>query len=165
MEKHLFKVVAEQRGEGKDKYTVYVLKGSVGFDWEQHRYTRMLADILFSNSEDVTVDIMDGARGKEIMDDNGGGVIMGPNRIELSNLLIQKRPIKRIKFSYGGVTLHELLRHLHIDGGIDSKVNTMRDWFLIKDGNESPFHVRGKRFNKNIKSTAGPEYQPTKCNK
>lgn len=149
----------------EEEYDVYVIKGSMAFDWDQHKYTRMLRDILESK-QDVVVDIMDGTRGNWLMKNRAGGEIQGPNRIELSNKLIQNcsSNTKRIYWTIGGVALHELLWHLHPDGGsqytgILGKGEThvrMREYFLTKTKyKNSAAHRPGDRQNKKINSTKG----------
>ena len=108
------------------------------------------------SSEDITVDIMGGARGKNLLKINGGGQTMHGNRVEISNLLIQKEAMSSRAWSFGGVTLHELIRHIHIDGDADDSpaALSMREYFKTRLPNNRIAHPRENRYNRNIKSTA-----------
>ncbi|QTE21135.1 hypothetical protein J3359_09755 [Polaribacter cellanae] len=119
------------------KVETYKIVGSMGFDWDQHYYVRMLKDIIDASS-DILVDIIpdksnyEGATGNGLMSDYYGGHTESSKLVVLSDLLqIYKG---NTSHSIGGVTLHELLRHIHPDGDIDANVNNMRTYFGLAKG-------------------------------
>ncbi|WP_440880303.1 DUF6443 domain-containing protein [Tenacibaculum sp. C7A-26P2] len=121
------------------KVETYKIVGSMGFDWDQHYYVRMLKDIIDAHS-DIVVDIVpdksdyDGATGHGLMVDYYGGHTESHQLVILSDLL--KIYSGNSSHSVGGVALHELLRHIHPEGDIDNSVNSMRKYFNLKKGKE-----------------------------
>ena len=121
------------------KVETYKIVGSMGFDWDQHYYVRMLKDIIDAKS-DIVVDIIpdessyDGATGHGLMVDYHGGHTESNQLVVLSDLL--KVYSGSSGHSIGGVALHELLRHIHPEGDIDKHVNTMRKFFGLARGKE-----------------------------
>ena len=133
----------------------------MGFDWEQHQYTRMIRDLLESE-EDIVVDIVGGNQGKWLMEKRGGGRIVSPNKVEVSAECIDNCATnkKRIYWTIGGVALHELLWHLHPDAGKgrdkhgNENHNRMREYFLLKTNyKDIDLHVVGKKTNQKVNST------------
>lgn len=133
----------------EETYKVYVLKGSIFFNWNTDRYTRMLYDIMYS-STDVTVDIIADkgkrylnsgvpyATGNGFLSDWKGGYTTGSNMVKISNALSTYSP--NGNYNIGGVTLHELLRHIHPDGDIESNSNHLKLFYkLITGGNHKGF--------------------------
>jgi RHS repeat-associated protein len=151
---------------GKAEYVkkeTYKIVGSIGFDWDQHYYVRMLKDIIDADS-DIMVDIIpdksryDGATGNGLMSDFYGGHTQTNKYVILSDLL--KIYAGNSSHSTGGVALHELLRHIHPDGDIDVRVSDMREYFTLKGG-KPHYGVRVKS-NMSIRRVTKDNYKQKK---
>lgn len=139
-----------------EEVEVYVLKGSVAFDWERDKYTAMLYQIITS-PEDINVDIIED-NGKlykslirttinGLLADYGGGYTIDANNIVLSSSLSLQGE-KPGEWTLGGLTLHELLRHISPDSDPNEGVNVLRRFYGLRTGKE---HGVGNRRNFQIK--------------
>jgi len=141
----------------EEEYDVYVLKGSIGFDWEKDKYTKALYEII-NSKEDILVDIisdkgkiykkMKFKTGRGHLSDFGGGSTDSKNRISLSNALSIYSSTNSHKWTIGGVALHELLFHISPNKSLNEGANILREYYKIKTGTD---HERGNRINKKIK--------------
>ncbi len=138
------------------EYEVYVLKGSMGFDWNSDKYTKMLYAIMTS-PEDVKVDIVkdNGNLYRKLtkltmnglLKDYGGGKVVNSNHIIISSSLSLERS-KSGNWTVGGVTLHELLSHISPNADPSEGMNVLRNFYGLKTGKNHPV---GSNQNKKIK--------------
>ncbi len=142
----------------EEEYEVYVLKGSIGFDWDKDKYTKALYEII-NSTEDITVDIigdkgkiynrMKYSTGRGHLSDFGGGSTDSKNRISLSNALSIYSSSNSSQWTIGGVALHELLFHISPNKNLNEGANVLRSYYNIKTGKD---HGRGRRINNKIKN-------------
>ena len=132
---------------------VYVLVADKSFNWSTDRYTKMLYEIIYSN-ENIIVDIItDKPNGKEpdgyddaidipgsyyvkkhgFLSNYKGGYTSGKYRVYLSDALSEYKPDSG-NYNYGGVTIHELLRHIHPNGDLDKNSNDLKAWYRVIQG-------------------------------
>jgi hypothetical protein len=125
------------------EYDVYILSGSVAFNWDRDKYTKMLRQVMDSDEYILTDIVNDTKRGyagqyyetgKGFLSDYRGGITLGTNHVNLSVKLKYYDNAGASEHTLGGVFLHEVLFHIHPNGAKDKDSSTLRKFYNLKLG-------------------------------